>query len=60
MPDSMADNPGEKVAIPALATIAYTAKQPKKRKTDSKRESKRESDNKQNKTRVKHVIRIDS
>lgn len=51
----MADRPppAGKLAIPPLATTAYTSKQPKKRKTDfSKRESKRESDNKRNKTRV--------
>ncbi len=46
----MADNPGGKVAPPALATTANMAKQPRKRKTDSlSRSSKRERDKKQNK-----------
>ncbi|XP_059192919.1 zinc finger protein 35-like isoform X2 [Centropristis striata] len=49
----MAENPSTKVAIPALAKTAYTAKQAKRRKTVSlKREAKRESDNKRNKTRI--------
>ncbi len=42
----MADNPGGKVPLLALATTANTAKQPRKRKTDvSRGSSKRESEN---------------
>lgn len=49
----MADDRTGKIAIPRLETSAFSAKQPKKRKTDSsKRESKRQSDNKCNKTRI--------
>ncbi|XP_035516428.1 uncharacterized protein LOC118327246 [Morone saxatilis] len=49
----MAEIPAGKVAIPALATTAYTTKLPKRRKTDlTRRTAKRESDYRRNKTRV--------
>ena len=49
----MADGGLGKIAIPALATTAYTAKQPKKRKTElEKKESKRKTDHIRSKTRV--------
>ncbi len=45
----MANNPGRKVALPALATAENSAKQLQKRKTDiSRQSSTRESDNKGN------------
>ena len=48
---AMADDRTGKTAIPRLETPAFSAKQPKKRKTDSsKRGSERQSDNKRNKT----------
>ncbi len=54
-PNIMVDNPAGKVALPALATTANTAKQPwKKRKTRvSRRSSKRESDDKKNTVQVR-------
>lgn len=49
----MAENHAGKIALPRLATTAYTTKHPKKKKTEfDKMKSKRELDRKRNKTRI--------